>query len=64
VTIAPIDPLVLDAYSVLLANSGQIGEALEQERRAISFLPDGARAPELFAHLKLYEDALRGAAAK
>jgi tetratricopeptide (TPR) repeat protein len=62
--IAPIDPFVLDTYSMLLANSDHVAEAIEQQQRAISFLPDGVRAPELFEHLKLYEDALRTSSAK
>ncbi len=59
VELAPIDPLVLDVYAAYLADQGHHADALIMQQRAVALLPEDARVPQLFEHLRVYEARAR-----
>lgn len=54
----PIDCVSLENYASLLFASGAVREAVLAQRRAVAFIPEGARYPEAHADLARYERAL------
>ncbi len=59
--LAPIDSLSLDAEAQVVSSLGRDQEALELQRSAVAFLPEGGDAPDIFKHLQAYEGRARNA---
>ncbi len=59
--LAPIDSDCLDVEAQVLSSLGRNHEALQSQRAAVAFLPEGAAAPGILKRLKTYEDRERSA---
>ena len=61
VALAPIDSFNLDAEAQILNALGRTQEAVDHERSAVAFLPEGIAAPQLAKRLSEYEARLQAA---
>jgi tetratricopeptide (TPR) repeat protein len=57
--LSPIDSLSLDTEAQVLSSMGRNQEALELQRSAVAFLPEGVDAADIFNHLRVYEERER-----
>ncbi len=59
--LSPIDSFSLDVEAQVVSRLGRNQEALEIQRAAVAFIPEGVEAPDILAHLQTYEGRARNA---